>query len=86
MTEQREDLYMAVINQLLECPNGQEPEILDNNVELIDAGLVQTMTKVAAYFAHHDNPDGAKFLVHVARELAIQLGLYPEQAIQQQEA
>jgi hypothetical protein len=29
MTEQREDLYMAVINQLLECPNGQEPEVLD---------------------------------------------------------
>lgn len=29
--------------------------LLDNNSELIDAGLVQTMTKVAAYFAHHDN-------------------------------
>ncbi|MCU0536398.1 MAG: hypothetical protein MUD14_21125 [Hydrococcus sp. Prado102] len=86
MTEQREDLYMQVINQLLECPNGQEPEVLDNNLELVDAGLVQTMTKVAAYFAHHDNPDGAKFLVHVARELAIQLGLYPEQLTQQQEA
>jgi hypothetical protein len=86
MTEQREDLYMNVINQLLQCPNGQEPEVLDNNSELIDAGLVQTMTKVAAYFAHHDNPDGAKFLVHVARELAIQLGLYPEQLTQQQEA
>jgi hypothetical protein len=86
MTAQREDLYMQVINQLLECPNGREPEVLDNNSELIDAGLVQTMTKVAAYFAHHDNPDGAKFLVHVARELAIQLGLYPEQSTQQQEA
>ena len=82
MTEQREDLYMEVINQLLQCPNGQEPEILDNNSELIDAGLVQTMTQVAAYFAHHDNPDGAKFLVHVARELAIQLGLYPQQLSQ----
>jgi hypothetical protein len=85
MTAQREDLYMEVINQLLQCPNGQEPEVLDSNSELIDAGLVQTMTKVAAYFAHHDNPDGAKFLVHVARELAIQLGLYPEQLTQQVE-
>jgi hypothetical protein len=35
------------------------------------------MTQVAAYFAHHDNPDAAKFLVHVARELARELGLYP---------
>jgi hypothetical protein len=86
MTAEREDLYMGVINQLLQCPNGQEPEVLDNNLELIDAGLVQTMTKVAAYFAHHDNPDGAKFLVHVARELALQLGLYPERSIPQQEA
>lgn len=86
MTAEREDLYMGVINQLLACPNGQEPEVLDNNLELVDAGLVQTMTKVAAYFAHHDNPDGAKFLIHVARELALQLGLYPEQPTQQQEA
>jgi hypothetical protein len=78
MTVQREDLYMEVINQLLHCPNGQEPEVLDNNLELVDAGLVRAMTRVAAYFAHHDNPDSAKFLVHVARELAKQLGLYPE--------
>jgi hypothetical protein len=85
MTAEREDLYMGVINQLLQCPNGQEPEVLDNNLELVDAGLVQTMTKVAAYFAHHDNPDGAKFLVHVARELAKQLGLYPEQPTPQTE-
>jgi hypothetical protein len=70
---------------LLECPNGQEPEILDNNLELVDAGLIQAMTKVAAYFAHHDNPDGAKFLVYVARELAHQLGLYPEQSTPQPE-
>ena len=86
MTEQREALYMEVINKLLECPNGQEPEVLDNHLDLVDAGLVQTMTKVAAYFAHHDNPDGAKFLVHVARELAIQLGLYQPPSTQEKEA
>lgn len=76
MEAQRETLYMEVINQLLQCPNGQEPEVLDNHSELLDAGLVKTMTQVAAYFAHHDNPDGAKFLVHVARVLARELGLY----------
>lgn len=77
MTEQREALYLELIQQLIHCPNGQEPEILDSHADLIDAGLIQSMTKVAAYFAHHDNPDGAKFLIHVARELAKQLGLYP---------
>jgi hypothetical protein len=38
------------------------------------------MTQVAAYFAHHDNQEGASFLIHVARELAKQLGLYPQVA------
>lgn len=76
--EQRQALYMELIDQLLHCPNGQEPDVLDNHSDLLDAGLVQTMTQVAAYFAHHDNQDAAKFLVHVARELAKQLGLYPE--------
>ena len=78
MTEQRQELYMNLIDQLLHCPNGQEPDILDGNQELIDAGLIQTMAKTAAYFAHHDNPDASKFLIHVARELSIQLGLYEQ--------
>lgn len=76
--EQRQTLYFELIEQLLHCPNGQEPEVLDAHAELIDAGLVQSMVQVASYMAHHDNPDGARFLVHVARELAHQLGLYPE--------
>ena len=79
MTEpQRQALYMSLIEQLLHCPNGSEPEVLDAHLELVDAGLVQAMTQVAAYFAHHDNPDSARFLIHVARELAKQLGLYPQ--------
>ncbi|MCU0525923.1 MAG: hypothetical protein MUF72_13960 [Elainella sp. Prado103] len=76
-TQTRESLYMDLINQLLRCPNGSEPDILDHHLDLIDAGLIQTMSQVAAYFAHHDNPEAAQFLIHVARELAKQLGLYP---------
>ncbi len=75
MTAQREELYLNLIDKLLHCPNGQEPEVLDHHQELIDAGLIQAMAKVAAYFAHHDNPDASKFLIHVARELTKQLGL-----------
>jgi hypothetical protein len=76
MLEERQGLYMNLIEELLQCPNGQEPDVLDSHADLLDAGLVQTMAQVAAYFAHHDNQDAAKFLVHVARELAKQLGLY----------
>lgn len=77
MEEQRQELYMGLIDKLLKCPSGTEPEVLDQHTDLLDAGLVSAMTQVASYFAHHDNPDAAKFLVHVARELAKQMGLYP---------
>ncbi len=75
MPETRETLYLNLINELIQCPNGQEPEVLNQHLDLIDAGLVQTMSQVAAYFAHHDNQEGAKFLIFIARELAKQLGL-----------
>ena len=78
MTEKRENQYFNLIEQLISCPNGTEPEILEAQPELIDAGLVQTMLQVATGFAHEGNDDGAKFLIHVARDLSKQLGLYPE--------
>ncbi|MDV2995450.1 MAG: hypothetical protein N4J56_005104 [Chroococcidiopsis sp. SAG 2025] len=78
MTKQRQDLYFNLIEQLLRCPNGQEPEILDAQPDLLDAGLVKTMMQVATVMAHQDNQDAAKFLIHVARQLAKQLNLYPQ--------
>lgn len=78
LTEQRQEQYFQLIDQLLRCPNGQEPEILDAQSDLIDADLIQIMVRVASIMAHEDNQDGAKFLIHTARELAKQLGLYPD--------
>ncbi|MDF5727546.1 MAG: hypothetical protein PUP92_05785 [Rhizonema sp. PD38] len=83
MTEKRENQYFNLIEQLIRCPNGTEPEILEAQPDLIDAGLVQTMLQVATGFAHEGNNDGAKFLIHVARELSKQLGLYPEVPIKE---
>jgi hypothetical protein len=77
-TTQRQDLYLNLIEQLLGCPNGQEPDVLDAHADLIDADLVKTMMQVATVLAHQDQQDGARFLVHTARELAKQLGLYPQ--------
>lgn len=76
--EHRQELYLNLIDQLLKCPNGEEPQLLDQHLDLLDADLVGTMAQVASYFAHHDNPDAARFLLHIARELSKQLGLYPE--------
>ncbi|MBD2497746.1 hypothetical protein BCD64_02455 [Nostoc sp. MBR 210] len=78
MTEERQAQYFDLIDQLLQCPNGQEPAVLEANSELVDANLIEAMAKVATMFAHDGNQDGAKFLFHVARELAKQLGLYPD--------
>ena len=78
MTDERQTQYFNLIDELLQCPNGQEPEVLEAKPELIDSGLVQAMLQVATMFAHQGNQDGAQFLFFVAKQLAKELGLYPE--------
>jgi cytochrome c-type biogenesis protein CcmH/NrfF len=78
MSETRQTQYFNLIDELLRCPNGQEPEILESQPELVDSGLIHTMLQVATMFAHEGNQDGAQFLFFIARELAKQLGLYPD--------
>ncbi|MBD2250273.1 hypothetical protein [Nostoc parmelioides] len=77
-TQERQTSYFNLIDELLQCPNGQEPEILEAKAELIDAGFVETIVQVATAFAHQGNQDGAQFLFFLARELAKSLGLYPD--------
>ena len=78
MTDERQTQYFNLIDELLQCPNGQEPEVLEAKPELIDSGLVQSMLQVATMFAHQGNQDGAQFLFFVAKQLAKELGLNPE--------
>jgi len=78
MTDERQTQYFNLIDELLQCPNGQEPDVLEAKSELIDSGLVQAMLQVATMFAHQGNQDGAQFLFFVAKQLAKELGLYPE--------
>ncbi len=80
MTESRQQQYFQLIQDLVSCPNGQEPDVLEANMGLIDPDFVQTLMEVATMQAHQGNQDGAKFLIFIARELAKQLGLYPEVA------
>ncbi|NEO56470.1 MAG: hypothetical protein F6K23_22455 [Okeania sp. SIO2C9] len=78
MDEQRTEQYYELIDKLVQCPNGKEPDVLDENIELVDAGFVSVLMQVGQAQIHHGNQDGAKFLFHLARELAKQLGLYPD--------
>lgn len=74
---QRQEQYFQLIDELLRCPNGQEPEILEEKVDLIDENFIKTLMQVATAMAHDNNQEGAQFLIFIARELAKQLGLYP---------
>ena len=78
MTESRREQYFNLIDQLMRCPNGEEPNVLTSNSELLDQGFIESLVQVSTMMAHENNPDGAKFLIHVARQLAKELGLYPE--------
>ena len=75
---QRQEEYFQLIDRLLRCPNGKEPEVLDASAHLIDENFIRTIMQVATVMAHEDNQEGSKFLVFIARQLAKQLGLYPE--------
>ncbi|MEO1145678.1 MAG: hypothetical protein AAFY26_08775 [Cyanobacteria bacterium J06638_22] len=75
---QRQDRYMKLIDRLLTCSSGEEPAVLDSEPDLLDAGFVQLLVHTSAHFAHHNNHDAAKFLAFTAKELARQLGLYPQ--------
>jgi hypothetical protein len=74
----RQERYFALIDRLLACPNGEEPQVLNSEPDLLDAGLVKALMQVASYFAHQDNADAARCLIFIARELSVQLGLYPQ--------
>ena len=77
MTIKQEE-YFKLIDRLLRCPNGKKPEVLDASAELIDENLIRTIMQVATIMAHENNQEGSQFLIFIARQLAKQLGLYPD--------
>lgn len=76
MNEQRIEAYLALIERLLTCEGGEEPQILNANLDLIDEGLLQTMELVAAKLSEEGNSEAAEFL----QEFSAQLGGAVEQA------
>ena len=72
MEENRIAAYEQLIHTLLNCPNGDEPQILQDNSELLDRGFLETCESVAAKLAEQGGENGANFL----RNLASQLGQF----------
>jgi hypothetical protein len=50
MNEQLTQAYLNLINQLLTCNEGDEPQILQENQRLLDRGLIEIMIAVAQQY------------------------------------
>ncbi|MFB8797737.1 MAG: hypothetical protein U7126_26730 [Microcoleus sp.] len=72
MEENRAEAYLQLIHTLLNCPNGDEPQILQDNSELLDRGFLETCESVVAKLAAQGGENGANFL----RNLVSQLGQF----------
>lgn len=52
MNQERQEAYLNLIQQLLDCQSGEEPEIiLRANQELLDAGFLQVLKAVTETFS-----------------------------------
>jgi hypothetical protein len=69
MDENRVRAYVNLIIELLNCPSGEEAQILEKNAELVDAGLVQIMVEVAEIIALKGDVN-ADWLQNIAAQLA----------------
>lgn len=78
MNLERQEAYLNLIERVLTCPNGQEPEVLSSSSDLIDAGFVQMLIQISASMAREGDEDTANFLVQLARLLGKSLGLSPD--------
>ena len=73
MNEERLSAYQTLIYQLLNCVNGEEGNILQDNAELVDIGFCLTMKMVAETLAAKGQPQEAEWLLQLAQELMVQL-------------
>ncbi|MBD2255382.1 hypothetical protein H6G14_29650, partial [Nostoc parmelioides FACHB-3921] len=69
MNEQRLQAYYQLIQNLLDCPSGEEPEILAANTELLDADFVQVVGLAAEHFAQQGEENRANWLRNLATYL-----------------
>ncbi|MEG4406608.1 tetratricopeptide repeat protein [Microcoleus sp. MON2_D5] len=70
MEESRAQAYLELIHTLLNCPNGEEPQILQDNSELLDVYFLETCELVAEKMAQQGGQNGANFLRNLIAQLA----------------
>src|SRR4028118_427028 len=84
MDEQRIQAYLQLIYSLLNCPHGQEIELLEASSDLVDGGLLKCMALVAADLAEKGNQNAADWLLNFASQLAKALGISSSSATREE--
>ncbi|MCA2584400.1 MAG: CHAT domain-containing protein [Microcystis sp. M34BS1] len=69
MNEQRTQAYVNLIEQLLTSADGEEPNILQANQELIDPEFLQVMENYATWLEEQGNNDAAAWFRYMAQQL-----------------
>ena len=72
MEETRAQAYQQLIQTFLTCPKVDEPQILQDNSELLDRGFLQACEVIAENLTQQGQENAARFL----RNLASQLGQF----------
>ena len=70
MEENRDQAYLQLIHTLLNCPSGTEPQILQDNSELLDVEFLETCELVAEKMAQQGGENGASFLRSLIGQLS----------------
>jgi len=71
MNEQRQNVYLNIIQGLLNSRSDREVErILNTNEEFIDVSLVQKIQQVAEELVENGDDNAAEFLIGIGRKLA----------------
>ncbi|CCH95331.1 Genome sequencing data, contig C319 [Microcystis aeruginosa PCC 9432] len=61
--------YVNLIEQLLTCADGEEPNILQANQELIDPEFLQVMETYATWLEEQGNNNPVTWLLYIAQQL-----------------
>ncbi|CAC5341691.1 tetratricopeptide repeat protein [Planktothrix rubescens] len=69
MNEQRLQAYLSLIQELLDCPSGEENQILNQHLELLDGAFVQVCEQKAEQLQSDGQENNAGFLRHLAQRV-----------------
>jgi len=78
MEETRAQAYLQLIQTLLNSSNGEELQIVQANLELVDSGFLQFCEVVAENLAEEGQENQANYLRNLASQIGQFLGMNNE--------